>query len=152
VSYTAADGRQQLLDTLGSATDSLAAAIASLSEAYEHLDERSADELESALFAPVQAAYGRARRTHAEFSRRHGLGARSFAPAAQAAPSRGVKELIETATEAVGAADATLATLQDSMLPVEVGDEELRAGLAQVRTQLGAVPSAARELVRRFGR
>jgi X-X-X-Leu-X-X-Gly heptad repeat protein len=38
------------------------------------------------------------------------------------------------------------------MLPVEVGDQQLRAGLTQVREQLGKVRSGARELVRTLGR
>ena len=38
------------------------------------------------------------------------------------------------------------------MLPVEVGDTELRAGLAQTREALGPVPNRARDLVRVIGR
>ena len=38
------------------------------------------------------------------------------------------------------------------MLPVEVGDTELRAGLAQVRESLGDVSVRARNLVRTVGR
>jgi hypothetical protein len=38
------------------------------------------------------------------------------------------------------------------MMPVEVGDPELRAGLAEVRELLGAVPGRAREFVRTLGR
>jgi hypothetical protein len=38
------------------------------------------------------------------------------------------------------------------MRPVEVGDAELRAGLAEVRTLLDAMPERARELVRVLGR
>jgi hypothetical protein len=52
----------------------------------------------------------------------------------------------------VEAADRGLAELQDSMRPVEVGDPELRAGLAQVRELVGSVRTRARELVRRWGR
>jgi hypothetical protein len=54
--------------------------------------------------------------------------------------------------DAVGRADLTLASLQDSMLPVEVGDVELRAGLEEVRTLLGALPRQARQFVRTLGR
>jgi hypothetical protein len=43
-------------------------------------------------------------------------------------------------------------TLQDSMLPVEFGDADLRAGLESVRTLLGDLRSRARELVRTLGR
>ena len=38
------------------------------------------------------------------------------------------------------------------MLPVEVGDRELRAGIAEVRELLGGLRGRARELVRTLGR
>jgi len=38
------------------------------------------------------------------------------------------------------------------MLPVEVGDPELRAGLADVRELLGDLPSRGRRFVSLFGR
>ena len=53
---------------------------------------------------------------------------------------------------AVEEADAELADLQDSMMPVEVGDAELRAGLAEVRELLGEVTPRAREFTRTLGR
>ncbi len=66
--------------------------------------------------------------------------------------SQSIQALIERAALAAGDADQTIAELQDSMLPVEVGDTELRAGLAQTREALGAVPTRARDLVRIVGR
>ena len=45
-----------------------------------------------------------------------------------------------------------LGELQDSMLPIEVGDVELRAGLSEVRELIGGVRVRARELVRTLGR
>lgn len=152
MTYTAAEGRQQILDALAGATDEIALALAELSEAYEHLDERTAEHLEDALFGPVQTAYGRAKRTYAEFARRSGLPARDFATAAQVAPSTQAKQLIERALEALQRADLGLAGLQDSMLPVEVGDPELRKGLAEVRELAERVRPNARELVRTLGR
>jgi hypothetical protein len=152
VAYTTADARQQLLDTLASAAEDLGLALASLSEAYEQLDEQSADRLEQELFRPVQMAYGRAKRTHSEFARRHRLAARTFPTPAPGAPSHGVKGFVEGAVEAVEQADRTLATLQDSMLPVEVGDPELRAGLESVRSALDHTRAHAREFVRTLGR
>jgi hypothetical protein len=152
MAYSTADARQQLLDTVADAADELGFALASLGEAYERLDEQTADKLEAELFRPVQMAYGRAQRTHAEFAARHGLPKRTFEPRSPGAPSQGVKGLLENAVEAVGSADTTLATLQDSMLPVEVGDAELRAGLAEVRTLVGDLPARARELLRIVGR
>jgi hypothetical protein len=150
--YTTADARQQLLDTLAAAIEELGSALAALGEAYEQLDEQSADRLEAELFRPVQAAYGRAQRTHAEFAAGAGLAGRSFPPASPGAPSTGVKGFIEDAGASVAAADGQLGTLQDSMLPVEVGDVGLRAGLREVRELLGPLGPRARELVRRFGR
>jgi hypothetical protein len=150
--YTTAEARQQLLEALAEAIAELGLALASLSEAYEQLDERKADELERELFAPVQGAYGRARRTHAEFARRHALAERAFAPATPGAPSHGARGFVDDAVEAAARADATLAALQDSLLHVEVGDAELRAGLAEVRSQLAGVRDGARELVRTLGR
>ena len=152
MAYTTADARQQLLDSLARATEELALALASLGEAYEQLDEQSADRLEEELFRPVQVAYGRAQRTYAEFAARHDLPARAFEQVSGGAPSHGVKGFLDSAVDAVGRADGTLATLQDSMLPVEVGDPELRAGLEEVRKLLGALPGRARQFVRTLGR
>ncbi len=152
VPYTTADARRQLLDTLAAAADSLGAALASLTEAYELLDEGNADRVEQELFRPVQTAYGRARRTHDEFAARHGLPARTFEPAVPGAPSKGAKGFLDAAVQEIGSADLTLATLQDSMLPVEVGDPELRAGLEQVRELLGHLSTRAHELERTLGR
>ena len=71
--YTTAEARQQLLDALAQATDEIGLALALLGEAYDRLDEHAAERLERELFRPVQIAYGRAQRTHAEFAQRHGL-------------------------------------------------------------------------------
>jgi hypothetical protein len=152
MTYTTAQGRQQLLDTLAAAIEDLALALASLGEAYELLDEQTAERLEEELFGPVQRAYGRAQRAHTEFAARAELQARSFQPASPGHPSQGVKGFLEGALEAVGKADRELAELQDSMLPVEVGDPELRAALAEVRRSIGDVRVRGRELARRFGR
>jgi hypothetical protein len=75
-----------------------------------------------------------------------------FEPASPGAPSRGVKGFLDDAVGAVGRADSTLAALQDSMLPVEVGDPGLRAGLEDVRNLVGDLRARARELVRTLGR
>jgi hypothetical protein len=152
VAYTTADARQLLLDTLAQATDELATALASLSEAYELVDENTAEKLEQGLFRPVQSAYGRAKRTHSEFADRHGLTPRAFEPAVPGAPSHGTRGFLDSAVQSVATADATLATLQDSMLPVEVGDTQLRAGLEQVRVLLAHVSASAHELTRTLGR
>jgi hypothetical protein len=152
MAYITAQARQELLDAIAGAIVHLGEAIAALGVAYEQLDEGTADRLEDELFGPVQKAYGRAQRTYTEFAKRYALAARSFAPEAQRLPSTGVKGLIEAAADAVGAADDELAQLQDSMMPVEVGDPELRAGLADVRGLVDGFRAHARDVVRGFGR
>jgi hypothetical protein len=152
MAYTTAEARQQLLDSVAEAIDSIGFALAALSEAYERLDEHNAEQLERELFRPIQLAYGRMQRTYVAFADRHDLPSRTFQPALPGAPSKGVKGFLDSAVEAVGKADATLSTLQDSMLPIEVGDPELRAGLEDVRKLLGDLRPRARELVRTLGR
>src|SRR4051794_16958366 len=139
MAYVTGEARQDLLDTVADAADQIGTALALLGAAYEALDERTGDRLEEELFRPVQGAYGRLKRTHAEFATRHGLPTRDFAEAGQPAGAAGTKELLERAVQAAGDADAELSTLQDSMLPVEVGDPELRAGLSEVRSLLAVV-------------
>ena len=152
MAYVAGEARQELLDTLGEAIDDIAAALAALSEAYEQLGTVPADRLEEELFGPVQAAYGRAKRTHTGFAQRNGLPERTFTPAPQGLPSTGIRGFVDSAVDSAAEADAVLAELQDSMMPVEVGDAELRAGLAEVRELLGDVRTRAREFVRTLGR
>lgn len=152
MSYSAAQGRQQILDALAAAAEQIGAALAELSEAYEHLDEHAAERLEDELFQPVRSAYGLAKRTHTAFAQRSGLQGGSFGTPAQVAPSSSPKTLIERAVELANRADGTLAELQDSMLPVEVGDAELRSGLAETRQLLSGVSPRGRELVRTLGR
>lgn len=152
MTYTTAEGRRQVLDALALAADEIALALALLSEAYEHLDERSAEQLEERLFQPVQAAYGRVKRVYRGFAERYELPGRTFATPSQVAPSSSAKDLIDQTVEACARADAELAELQDSMLPIEVGDAELRSGLAEARGLIAGVRGRARELVRTLGR
>jgi hypothetical protein len=152
VTYTNAEGRQQLLDTVAEAADRLGVALAALSELYERLDESSADTVEETLFRPVQIAYGRAQRAHAGFAERHQLQTRAFTAATAPAPSHGVKGFLDDAVSAISEADGLLASLQDSMLPVEVGDRELRGELEGIRALIGGLGMRARELERRLGR
>lgn len=152
MAYTAAEGRRQLLDAVALATEQLAGALTALGEAYEQLDEHTADTLEQLLFRPVGHALGRAKRTHAEFAARTGESGRTFAAGSPGLPSAGARGFIESAVEAVRAADAALVELQDSMLPVEVGDAQLRAELAALRELLTDVPRHARDLLRTLGR
>ncbi len=152
MAYTTAEGRQELLDTIAEAANELGFATACLAEAYEQLDEQSGDRLEEACFRPVQLAYGRAKRANTEFAGRHGLRASTFGDQPTGLASQGAAGFIERAVESVGVADQTVADLQDSMLPVEAGDEELRASLKAVREPLGQVSAAARQFLRGLGR
>ena len=152
MTYVTAEARQQLLDDLAIAIDELATALAVLGAAYELLDERSADRLEEELFRGVQTAFGRAQRTHAAFAARYSLEGRTFVQPSPGLPSQGARSFLERAGEAIQEADTALAELQDSMLPVEVGDPELRAGLAEVRALLTDLRARAREFIRTLGR
>lgn len=150
--YATAEARRQLLDDVARSVEELGRALAALGGAYELLDEHTADTLEAELFRPAQVAYGRAKQAHAGFAERCGIAGRAFEAAPPPGASRGAKDLIDTAVEAIVRADGVLAELQDSMRPVEVGDPELRAGLADVRTRLGELPGRARQIERLLGR
>jgi len=152
MTYTTIEGRQKVLADLAISIEQISVSLAALGEAYEQLDENTADTLEERLFRPVQLAYGRAKRTHSEFASRSGLPTRSFEEHSPGPQSQSVLTLIDRAVLAAGHADDSVAELQDSMLPVEVGDTVLRAGLSQVRESLSLVPNRARELVRTVGR
>jgi hypothetical protein len=152
VTYTAAEARQQLLDSLAEAIERIGFALGALGAAHEQLDERNADRLEEELFGPVQLAYGRAKGAHARFAGRHGLTSGPFESAAPGIPSTGARGFVHDAVGAVAQADGALSALQDSMLPTEVGDPELRAALAGVRDLLDPVAQRARELERTLGR
>ncbi|MGI8558438.1 MAG: hypothetical protein ACR2ND_09045 [Solirubrobacteraceae bacterium] len=149
---TTADARAQMLEVVADATDRIAFGLASLGEAYELLDEASADRLERDLFGPVQAAYGRAKRTHAEFAKRHSLSEHTFAQSPPGSSRDGARGLIGQAVEAIAEADGVLSSLQDSMMPVELGDPQFRAGLQEVRQTIGNLRASARELLRVLGR
>jgi hypothetical protein len=152
MAYTSAEARQELLDAFSEAIEQIGYALADLGAAYEQLDERNADRLEDELFGPVQRAYGRAKSAHAQFASRHGAPSHTFETPSSGIPSTGAKGFIDGAVNAVAAADGALSELQDSSLPTEVGDVELRRALTDVREQLGGVRQRARELERTLGR
>jgi hypothetical protein len=152
VTYTSAEARQELLDAFAEAVERIGLALAALGAAYEQLDERNADRLEAELFGPVQRAYGRAKSTYAQFAERHGMPSRTFEAPSPGIPSTGAKGFIDNAVNAAAEADSALSALQDSSLPTEVGDVELRAALTDVRELLGGVRQRARELERTLGR
>lgn len=153
MAYDAQDARRQLLGDVARAADELTAALGALGDAYELLDDATADRLEAELFGPVQAALARARRTASGFAQRTGLEAPPApAPAVAGHPSQGVAGFVAAAVELVGEAELTLSELQDSMRPVEVGDRELRADLSATRQALADVPARARAFARTLGR
>ena len=152
VSYTTLEARERIIREVGQAAEQIALALDYLGDAYEQVDEGLGDRLEEQLFGPVQAAYARARRTTSEFVSRHGLTDRNGHDPDAGSRPHGAIALIEAAGDAVEQAEQWLAELQDSMLPVEVGDEQLRAGLAETRSLLAPLPARASELVRTLGR
>ena len=153
MAYATQEARQHLLDTVAEAIAELQIAVAALGAAYEQLDEQSADRMENALFRPVQTALGRAKRTHTGFAERHGLTATLQAEQTTGVPpSAGARGNLDRAAETVAEAELILAELQDSMMPVEVGDAELRAGLTEVRGAIGPIDDATQEFMRTLGR
>lgn len=152
MAYVTAQAQQELLDAVAAAADQIGIALVELGEAYEHVDDFTGERLEGELFGPIQKAYGRAKRTHTAFAEAHDLPVRSFPSATPGHPSQGVKGFVESAVAAAGRADATLVTLQDSMMLVDVGDADLRAGIAEVRRILHEIPGRARLFVRTLGR
>lgn len=153
MTYDSAQARRALVDELLGAAGEISAAIASASAAYELLDDTSGDRLEERVFAPLQKALATLRRAVDAFAARHGDPAASAAPPPpEPHPSQGVAALLDGCAGAARAADERLGTLQDSLVLVDVGDADLRAGVSDTRRRLGAVPAALREFARTLGR
>jgi hypothetical protein len=152
MTVSAAEARGRILADLAAAIAQLDFGTACLGEAYEQLDDANADRLEQDLFRPLQRAYARAKRTQSGFAARFGLRAPALASASPGIASQGAQVFVTRAATAATEADRRIADLQDSMLPIEAGDPELRAGLAEVREQLTGVPAAAAAFQRTFGR
>ena len=110
------------------------------------------ERLEDELYRPVQRAYGRGKRAHAQFAERTGSPAATFDLPDAGVASQGAKAFVERAVVAAANADRALSELQDTMLPIEFGDADLRAGLAEMRELLAPLPVAAREFLRTLGR
>lgn len=152
MAYVTSEARQELADSVADAAGQLGTAVAMFGTAYEGLDDDHADRLEEALFRPVQLAYGRAQRTATSFAERSGVSVPTVDARPAGPPSRGVRGHIEDATEAVFLAESILTELQDSLSPVEVGDAELRAQLADVRERIAGIPAAAEAFIGTVGR
>ncbi len=153
MAYSTSEGRDELLGGLAEAIGMLGAALESLSAAYDQLDDLAGERLEEGLFSSVQRAYGLSMRTYAGFAgRRPDIASAGPESPAAATTSRDTRELITAASEAASRADSALAGLQDKPVLIEVGDAELRAGLASIREAVSAVPGQAREFLRTLGR
>jgi chromosome segregation ATPase len=152
MAYVTAEARQELLETIAEAASELGTALASVGAAYEELDEQTADTLEEELFRPLQVALGRTKRTVTSFADRHRMSSPAMEARDAGPPSTGFKGHLADAEDNVRQAEAILTELQDSLSPVEVGDPELRAGLADVRERIAELPARAERFVSRFGR
>ena len=81
MAVSAAEARGRIISDLAGAIAQLGFGTACLGEAYEQLDDATADRLEAELFRPIQKAYGRAKRTQSSFAGRFGLEATALAAA-----------------------------------------------------------------------
>ncbi len=151
MSYTNDSGRRQILDDSVAGANYMGDALAALGEAYELLDDHAAERMEESVFKPTQAAYGQLKRSLTEFAGRYGLPQPVFRPSMVPAPTD-PHTTLDRVADLVQSADDALAELQDTLLPVEVGDADLRAGLSRTRTLLTRVPAAAEDLIRILGR
>ncbi len=152
MAITREEAQEQILEELTAATDRIALAVACLGEAYELLSDDAGDRLEAEIFRPAQKAYGRAKRTHDGFAQRVDRPTMILEPPSAGRSSQGVQSFVDRAVEASGDADQMVAEIQDSMMPIEFGDAELRAGLAGVREQLSGIPRAAAPFLSTLGR
>jgi len=152
VAYTDLEGREGLSARLGEAVEYLGEGLGSLGEAYESLDDQTADTLEEKLFGPMQRAYGRAKKTYSDFAARHGLEGRTFDAPASPVTSGKAADLIAAVAGSAEAAEYALTELQDDPAFLEVGDQELRAGVVSVREPIAHVPRDARLMLRMLGR
>jgi hypothetical protein len=153
MTYSSHEGRDRIFRDSADAAAGLLGAIEALGTAYEALDEHAADELERHLYAPIglaaktllAAVTAFAARSDETFERpvaKHFPGGRED----------GARQHVDAAIAFVGESDEILAELQDSLIPVEVGDAALREGLSATRRTLAPLPQAARELERTLGR
>ena len=152
MAFTTLEAREQILGELAAAIDHVALAAGCLAEAYDRLDVGTADRLEDELYRPVQRAFGRAKRTHIQFAERVDVSPRSFEPPSPNLRRLSVKEIIDRAVAVASMGDRQIAELQDSMLPIEAGDAELRAGLAETRDLLAVFADRTPQFLRTLGR
>lgn len=147
MALTRAEAHEQILGDLQSAIEALDLTVACLTEAYELLDEDAADRLEAGLFRPAQKAYAQAKRTQDHFARSTGAVPPAPEPASPDPLAEEALSFIEQAVDAATTADSSISELQDSMLPVEFGDADLRAALAAIREPLAGLLKASRDFL-----
>jgi hypothetical protein len=152
VATSTVEARGQILDELAGATVQISFAVSCLGAAYELLDEASADRLEAELFRPAQRALARSKRAASGFAGRYGLTATVREAPSPGLPSQGVKIFVERALTAAGEAGRRIVELQDSMLPIEAGDPELRTALAETRELVDSLAPPARQFLSTLGR
>ena len=152
MAFTTAEARDRIIGDLEAAEEELGGAIAALGEAFELLATGSADRLEDELFRPVQKAYVRTKRTRTGFAQRVSRETDEPKPKPIGPPSQGAKGFVQEAVAAATQADLILSELQDSMMPVEGGDAELRAGLSEIRELLSPIRVSAGTFLRTLGR
>lgn len=152
MAITRQEAGEQILEGLGSAVERTAIALSCLGGAFEVLTTAPADRLEDELYRPVQRAYGRGKRAHSYFAKQIGQPTRDFELPEPGVASQGTRAFVDRAVVAAANADRALSELQDTMLPIEFGDPELRAGLAEMRELLAPLSVSAREFIRTLGR
>ena len=152
MAFTTAEARDRIIGDLEATEEELGLAVACLGEAFEALPTGSADRLEDELFRPVQKAYVRTKRTRTAFAQR--VSRTTDEPEAKqpGPPSQGAKGFIQQAIAAASQAELILSDLQDSMMPIEGGDAELRAGLSEIRELLAPLRVSAGAFLRTLGR
>ena len=152
MAFTTVEARDRIIGDLEAAEEELGLAVACLGEAFELLATGSADRLEDELFRPVQKAYVRTKRTRTGFAQRVSQDTDEPEPKPPGAPSQGAKGFIQQAIAAASQADLILSELQDSMMPIEGGDPELRASLSEIRELLSPLRVSAGSFLRTLGR
>ncbi len=152
MAVSTAQARGQILEEIAGATVQISFAVGCLGAAFELLDEVTADRLETELFRPAQRAFTRAKRASSGFAGRYGMTAPSREAPSPGLPSQGVKVFVERAITAATEASRRIAELQDSMLPIEAGDPELRSALAETRELIDGLPGPARSFLSTLGR
>ena len=152
MAYTNAQAREQLLAELAAAADEVGLALACLGEATSSSTRPPPSASRTSCSARSRRPTGRRSAPTPNSPAGTGLPEHEFEAARPQVREHDASAIMERAAAAVSRADLALATLQDSMLPVDVGDPPLRAGLEQVRMALADTSRRTREITRTLGR